>query len=259
MAKWTSTTVSLFRSAAIPARLSRGIIASAGLALAAGGWLSFDRTLHTAGWVDLASHVRSGDERVPAARIEAATERLAAVRDPGADEFGALAFLRYAAADDALVRGDRAAWQRDLADAGDAARRGLALSPARADLAVALAEIEFLRHGPGPEVYQLLDLSFRTAPRDMWIVQRRIALGLRLIAVAPPDIADHVVADIRILGAPFADPEQYRILAQAAFVAGPAAEATVERQMGMGHPWAFGAFEKYLGELRAHAAQSRAK
>jgi hypothetical protein len=176
---------------------------------------------------------------------------LEALDGASAAELGALAFFHYAAADEALVRADRTAWQRELIAAGAAARQALSLSPARADLALALAEIEFLRGGPGPNVYQPLELSYHTAPRELWVVQRRIGLGLRLIAVAPRDIVERVISDVHILGEPFRDTDQYRILAQAAYVAGPAALAIVERELGRGHPWPFGAFEKFLSEFRA--------
>ena len=234
--------------------MSRGTIALAGLAIAVAGGISLDRIWHTGGAIADALRLRDAGATFPAARLKADIERLQTIREPEADELGALAFFHYATADIARAGGNADAGQRELNEAASAARRALALSPARADLAVALAEIEFLRNGAGPEVYKALDLSYRTAPRELWIVQRRIGLGLRLIAVAPPGLADNIVSDIHILGEPFAPPEQYQMLAEAAFVAGPAAVATVERELGLGHPWPFGFFEKRLSELRANRA-----
>lgn len=197
----------------------------------------------------MAGRLRSGDETLSADRLAAGIGQLEQVRAPNADEYGALAFLHYAAADNALVRRDRMLWQQELDAAATDATEALVRSPTRADLSLILAEIEFLRKGAGPEVYRALTLSYWTAPRELWIVQRRIGLGLRLIAVAPPDLADAIVGDIHILGEPFRDTERYRILAQAAFVAGPAAVGVVERELGLGHPWPFQLFEQDLAEL----------
>jgi hypothetical protein len=251
MARWTSITASADTSTVRAVRLSRGAIACLGVAIAVAGALSFERTWHTGGLVAAVDGLRGNGETLPPARLETAISQLEAQHGARAAELGALAFFHYAAADEALVHGDRTAWQRELIAAGAAARQALSLSPARADLALALAEIEFLRGGPGPNVYQPLELSYRIAPRELWVVQRRIGLGLRLIAVAPRDVVERVISDIHTLGAPFADTDQYRILAQAAYVAGPAALAIVERELGRGHPWPFGAFETFLGELRA--------
>jgi hypothetical protein len=72
---------------------------------------------------------------------------------------------------------------------------------------------------------------------------------LRLVAVAPRQIGEDVTADIRLLGEPFRDPGNYRTLAREAYLAGPAAIATVRRELGFGHPWPFRLFEQYLGEM----------
>lgn len=234
--------------------MSRGAILVAGLALAAAGWLGLEQSWRTGDLVAEAARLRIGAETPSPARLETGIRELRAIRNPGANELGALAFFDYAAAEATRSRGDRATAQQQLDEAAAAAREALALSPARADLALVLAEIELLREGAGPKVYEALTLSYRTAPREMWIVKRRIGLGLRLIAVAPHEIADDVMSDVHMLGEPFSDPERYRILAEAAYIAGPAAIATVERELGLGHPWPFGAFEKDLSELRTRRA-----
>ncbi|HEX3538475.1 MAG TPA: hypothetical protein VHU15_17080 [Stellaceae bacterium] len=251
MAAWTSTTVSLSRSAAIRTRLGRGVILLAGLALAVAGWQSLDRTWHSAEWVAAADGLRGGGETMPPARLEAGIKELQRLQRPQADELGALAFLHYAAAENALAANDGDGWRWELSAAAAAARQSLILAPTRADLALVLAEAEFLQHGATAAVYPPLALSYRTAPRELWIAQRRIALGLRLLAVAPREIAEDVTSDIRILGEPFRDSSRYQLLAEAALVAGPAAVTAVERELGRGHPWPFQLFEQDLAELSA--------
>jgi len=230
------------------------MILIAGLALTAAGWAAFDRGRHSAGWVAAADRVRGGSEILPPAQLESGIGELQSLDPPGATELGGLAFLHYAAAENAIAHGDTDGWRRELAAVGDAARRGLAVAPTRADLALVLAETEFLQHGANAAVYAPLALCYRMAPRELWIAQRRIALGLRLLTVAPPDIADDITADIGILGEPFRDTARYRILAQAALAAGPAAVTAVERELGRGHPWPFQLFEQDLAELSAKRA-----
>jgi hypothetical protein len=223
----------------------------AGVALAAAGWSALDRARHSGEWVTAADGLRGGGETLPPAPLETGIRELQGQQGSGADELGALAFLHYAAAENAIATSDSEGWRTHLAAATDAAGQGLALAPTRADLALVLAEIEFLQHGPGAAVYRPLALSYRMAPRELWIAQRRIALGLRLLAVAPRDIADDVTSDIRILGEPFRDTGRYRLLAQAALVAGPAAVTAVERELGRGQLWPFQLFEQYMAELSA--------
>ena len=253
MARLTSTTADSFRPLAIRRRLGRGLVVVAALLLAGFGWATLRQIRSVDGWVRTADRLRSGDQVVPPSDVARGIAQLEAIPDPSADMLGALTFLHYAAAEDALLRSDRTTWLLELANAAERARQALALSPGRADVAVALAEVEFLLSGPSPGVFRALELSYHTAPRELWIAQRRIGLGLRLLAVAPPDIADHVISDVRILGEPFRDTDRYRILAQAAFAAGPAATAMVERELGGGQPWPFMAFEKYLAQYRRAA------
>ena len=254
MAAWTNTTVSWPRSVALRTRLGRGVILIIALAIAAAGWRLFERARHSAEWVAAAEALRSGGDTLPAERLATGIRTLEALPEPGAAELGALAFLHYATAENAATANDTETSRRELDAAADAARRGLTLAPTRADLALVLAEIEFLQHGASTAVYAPLALCYRMAPRELWIAQRRIALGLRLLAVAPRDIADNVTSDIRILGEPFRDTSRYRILAQAAFLAGPAAVTAVERELGRGHPWTFELFEQNLAELSAKRA-----
>jgi hypothetical protein len=230
------------------------MILLAGVALAAAGWSSLDRARHSAEWVTAADNLRGGGKMLPQARLETGIRELESLQDPAADELGALAYLHYAAAETAIAGADSDGWGRELAAAAEAARQGLALGPTRADLALVVAEIEFLQHGATAAVYAPLTLSYRMAPRELWIAQRRIALGLRLLAVAPRDIAEDVTSDIRILGEPFKDTNRYRLLAEAALAAGRAAVTAVERELGRGHPWAFQLFEEDLAELSAQRA-----
>lgn len=253
MAGRTNTTVSLAASAALRTRLGAGLMLLAGLAIAAAGWLLLDRTRHSVEWVTAADGLRGGADpaAITPARLETGIKELQRLQGPEANELGALAFLHYAAAETAIAANDSEGWRRELTAAAGAARQGLALAPTRADLALVLAEIEFLQHGATAAVYPPLALSYSTAPRELWIAQRRIALGLRLLAVAPRDIAEDVTADIRILGEPFRDTSRYRLLAQAALVAGPAAVTAVERELGRGQLWPFQLFEQYLADLSA--------
>jgi hypothetical protein len=223
------------------------------VALAAAGWFSFERVWNSAGWIAAADSLRGG-EPLPPARLEAGIARLGSLHDPDGAELGALAFLHYAAAEHAIARNDIEGWRRELTEAAEAAKRGLSVAPTRADLALVLAEVEFLQHGAGAAVYAPLALSYRLAPRELWIAQRRVELGLRLLAVAPPEIGDAVMSDVRMLGEPFRDTSRYRILAQAALAAGPAAVTAVERELGRGHLWPFQIFERDLAELSAQRA-----
>jgi hypothetical protein len=195
--------------------------------------------------------VRNGGAQLTMAQRDAAIAHLEALPGPGADALAALAFLHYAAADDLAARHETERWRDELIATGAPARRALALAPTRADVALMLAEVEFLRGGAGTRVYAPLELSYDTAPRELWVVKRRIGLGLRLVATAPGGLGDRIAGDIRILGEPGRDTDNYRVLARAALLAGPAAIATVRRELGLGHPWPFQIFEQYLIELNA--------
>src|SRR5439155_339766 len=80
----------------------RGVILVAALAIAAAGWLLLDRARHSAEWVAAAEGLRGARETLPPARLEAGIRDLEALRQPGAAELGALAFLHYAAAENAI-------------------------------------------------------------------------------------------------------------------------------------------------------------
>lgn len=215
------------------------------------GVLSLERTWRLAAWIAAGYAVRNGGAQLTTAQRNAVIAHLEAAARPGADALAALTFLHYAAADDPAAGRGTERRRDELIATGALARRALAVAPTRADLALVLAEIEFLRGGAGPAVYAPLELSYDTAPRELWIVERRIGLGLRLIATAPRALGDRIADDIRILGEPFRDTSNYRVLAREAFLAGPAAIATVRRELGLGHPWPFQIFEQYLTELNS--------
>ncbi|HEV2302423.1 MAG TPA: hypothetical protein VGR91_12720 [Stellaceae bacterium] len=209
------------------------------------------RTLRAADAVAASYGVRNGGIELTRNELDSAILRLAALPLPGADEEGALTFLDYAAADGAARRHDEAQWRRQLLATREAARRTLLLSPSRADVSLALAEVEYLLHAPRQAVEAPLELSFASAPRELWIVKRRIGLGLRLAPDASPRLEKHIESDIRILGEPFRSLDNYWVLARAALRAGPAAIALVRQILARGHPWPFQFFNQDLDRLSA--------
>jgi hypothetical protein len=235
----------------------RAAIVIAGLAIAAGGGLLLYRTMRSAGAVAAGYGIRNGGAKVTGEEREAAIRRLEAITRPDAEDEDALTFLHYAAADAAARRHDAALWRRQLRATKKAARATLGLSPTRADAALALAEVEYLLGAPTDAVERPLLLSYLTAPRELWVIERRVGLGLKLAAVASPRLEAHIESDIRILGEPYRSTGNYRILARAAFDAGPAAIALVRDVLARGHPWPFHFFNEDLDRLRSRQRGGR--
>jgi hypothetical protein len=224
-------------------RLIASLLLLLGLGIMAGGGVLLYRTADTAGPVALGHAVGAGGAAPGNAELAATIAALDAT--PGADLAAARMFLHEAAAQAAP---NRLEWRRHLLLAVTAARQALTASPTRAEVALKLAEIEWTLFGPGDWADLPLRLSFLTAPRELWIVNRRIGLDLSLVAAAPAELQAHIAMDIRILGEPFQDTGNYRRLARAAFLAGPPAIAVVRRELSAGHPWPLGFFEQYLAE-----------
>lgn len=222
-----------------------------GLGIAGGGGLLLYGSLRSAGAVAAGYGVRNGGVELTGKELDSAILRLAALPRRGADEEGALTFLDYAAADRAARRRDAAQWRRELLATRQAARRTLSLSPTRADISLALAEVEYLLHAPREAVEAPLELSFAAAPRELWIVKRRIGLGLRLVPDASPGLRNLIESDIRLLGEPFRSLDNYWVLARAAQRAGPVAIALVRQILARGHPWPFQFFNQDLARLSA--------
>lgn len=222
-----------------------------GLGIATGGSLLLYRSLRSASAVAAGYGVRNGGLELSGKEVDSAILQLTALPLADADEESALAFLDYTAANDAARARDGARWRRDLLATREAARRALYLSPARADVSLALAEVEYLLHAPRQAVEAPLELSFVSAPRELWIVKRRIGLGLFLAADASPRIEAHIESDIRVLGEPFRSLDNYWVLARAAAAAGPVAIALVREILARGHPWPFQFFNQDLDRLSA--------
>ena len=221
-----------------------------GLAMAAAGGLLLYLTLRSADAVALGDPLREEGVNPSAAERVAAIARLEALPRRRANEEDALAFLHYAAADAAARRRDAALRRRELISAREAARATLRQSPERAEAALALAEIDYLLGAPRRQIERALMLSYETAPRELWIAERRIGLGLQLAAAAPPELEARIESDIRFLGEPFRSTENYRVLARAADRAGPAAVELVRDVLARGHPWPFQIFNQDLERLR---------
>lgn len=228
--------------------------AAAALLLGAGvsllGYDALSRALSVDALIRAGEGVRNGGLRLSRAELSDTAARLEAASDPSpdAEEAGALTFLHYAAADAAAERGDVAAAQRERATARAMAVKTLAAAPTRADVSLALAELRFLDGQDRAAIARPLLLSYETAPRELWIIERRIGLGLRLAAGAGPDLLPHIIADIRTLGEPFRSTDYYRELAVAAWRAGPYAVALVRRELAP-EPLSF--FNRDLDQLAA--------
>ncbi|HZB93311.1 MAG TPA: hypothetical protein VE397_17825 [Stellaceae bacterium] len=218
--------------------------------MALGGYDALSRALGVDGLVRTGDGVRNGGLRLSRAELLDAAARLEAASGPSpdAEEAGALTFLHYAAADAAAEGGDSAGAVRERAAARAMAVKTLAAAPTRADVSLALAELRFLDGKDRGEIVRPLLLSYETAPRELWIIERRIGLGLRLAATAGPDLMPHIIADIRTLGEPFRSTDYYRELAVAAWRAGPYAVALVGRELAP-EPLSF--FNRDLGQLAA--------
>jgi hypothetical protein len=227
-------------------RLVASLLLVLGLGIMAGSGVLLYRIGKTAGPVAAGYGVGRGYTTLGEPELAAA--RAALEREPGADAATARMFLHEAAARDAA---NRLEWRRHLLLALTAGRKALAAAPTRAEASLVLAEIEFTLFGPGDWAYSPLRLSFLTAPRELWIIERRIGLDLGLAAAAPGDLQDRIAADIHILGEPGTDLREYRILARAAFLAGGPATDRVRGELSLGHPWPLQIFNNYLGELTA--------
>lgn len=169
--------------------------------------------------------------------------RSMAATEDGAEAAAARMFRHYAAA---ATASDYLHWRRELLEALAAGRQALTENPARADVSLQLAAIEFWLFGAGDAVYAPLRLSFVTAPRELWIIERRIGLDLELVADAAPDLQADISRDIQVLGEPFRDTGNYRILARAAAAAGPLAAARVRKELGPDPPYRLQLFDAYL-------------
>ncbi len=241
----TAASPTAFRPAAA------AVLVVAGLALSLGGLAVARNSLATDALIARSSLAWQGVETLSAAEATAMIDTLRRVAGEGgsADEAAALSFLHSVAASEAAIQRDAATWRRELRAARADARMTLALAPARADVALSLAEAEFQLGAGDDSVDTALRLSFDVAPRELWIAQRRIGLGLRLIATAPSDIRSNVARDVRMVGEPAQNLERYRILASAAFLAGPAAVAFVRSELSVAHEQPLALFNAYLAEL----------
>ncbi len=222
-----------------------------GLAIAAGGIQLVSRTLATGAMTRLGNNVRNGGLQLSKAALVATAARLdaaSAERRTG-EEAGALTFLYYAAAEDSMRNGNAAEAQQELAAAKAAARQTLQLAPTRADVSLALAEMEYLTGANRDAIAKPLLLSYQTAPRELWIIERRIGLGLRLADQASPELLRYIVSDIRTLGEPCRDTALYFELARAAFNAGPYATALVRRELAAINDQPLRAFNQDIDQL----------
>lgn len=232
---------------------------TASVSLMVGGGLLLYLSLRSMDAVAVAYGVRNGGQSLTSAEFSEAIAELD--RDSlwmplDADEAAALTFLHYGAADEAARLSDASTWRAEVLAARTAARTALRRSPMRGDIALALAELEYLLHAPQKSVEQPLALSFISAPRELWIVKRRVGLGLRLFLDVPQNLEAHIESDVRLLGEPFESLDNYEVLARAAWQAGPAAIALVREILARGHPWPFGFFNEDLERL---TAQERGK
>lgn len=234
-------------------RFSGLVLFLAGFAVALAGLHFGDETLRSGALIATGNAVRNGGLELSRADLESAAARLEAVSapDPSADEAGALTFLHYAAADQAMRADDITGAHQELEAAKRNARQTLRRAPTRADAALALAEIEYLEGGGMEAIAPPLLLSYQSAPRELWIVERRIGLGLRVASDANPELLRNIDADIRIMGEPFRDVALYRELAEAAHNAGPYAVALVREQLATQIDQPLQTFNKDLAALEA--------
>lgn len=228
------------------------IFVALGLAIAAGGIQLSSRTLATGAMTRLGNDVRNGGLELSQAVLVATAARLdaASAEWRTGEEAGALTFLYYAAARSSMANGNAAEAQQELAAAAAAARQTLQRAPTRADVSLALGEIEYLTGGTRDAMTKPLLLSYQTAPRELWIIERRIGLGLRLADRANPELRRYIVSDIRTLGDPFRDTVLYLELARAAFNAGPYATALVRHELASINDQPLQAFNQDIEKLQ---------
>ena len=227
-----------------------------GAAIALSGASVVARAIETGPLVRIGNDARNGDPRPPAAALPAAIAGLEALSQRSGDEAGALTFLHYALAEDAIGRGDAAAARQDAARAEAGARETLRLAPARADVALALAELRYRRGADRAAIEAPLRLSYSTAPRELWIIERRIDLGLRmapLIATegAWSDLLGDIKRDIRTLGEPGHDPVYYLEIARAAYASGFYAMALARQELAAVSPQSLQVFNQDIEALGA--------
>jgi hypothetical protein len=229
------------------------LLVVAGLALFLGGFSFARNSLATDALIERSSLAWQGVVSLSIAEMTATNDTLRRVAGerPTADEAAALFFLHSAAASQAAMQRDAATWRRELQAARADALMTLALAPTRGDVALSLAEAEFSLGAADGIVDNALRVSFDVAPRELWIAQRRIMLGLRLIATAPPDIRLNVARDVGMMGEPAQNLGLYRGLASAAFLAGPAAVVFVRSELSVAHEQPLALFNAYLAELEA--------
>jgi hypothetical protein len=232
------------------------LLAIIGLELAINGAELAWHMLCTDSLVRTAIHVRNGGLSLPKSDLLADAAQLdeRSGDDRTADEAGALVFLYYAAAQISQGEGNAGEATQELMAARKMCVQTLALAPTRADVALALAEIEFLLGSSKEAVERPLILSYLTAPRELWIIERRIGLGLRLASAASPELLPHILSDIDTLGEPYRDTGLYRDLAQAAHSGGPYAVALVRRELGTKDPEPLAAFNAFLAQIEKPAA-----
>jgi hypothetical protein len=236
-------------------RLAGILLIVAGLATVAGGASVLSRVARTGDLLEFGTAVRNGGADFTHAELLAAAESFEATSAAArtADEAGALTYLYYAAAQASRRAGDGGAADREMAAARRMAVATLERAPTRADIALVLAAIEFESGKERRAVDAPLLLSYETAPRELWIIERRIWLGLRLAATATPELMSHIVSDIRTMGEPFRSTNLYMELAQAAHAAGAYAIALVRRELAAIHNQPLQTFNIYLAQLDAKA------
>jgi hypothetical protein len=224
-----------------------------GLALSLGGFALARNSLATDDLIERSNLAWRGVVSLSITEMTAMIDTLRRVAGerPTADEAAALTFLHSVAASQAAIQRDAATWRQELRAARVDALKALASAPTRADVALSLAEAEFLLGAGDDVVDKAIRVSFEVAPRELWIVQRRILLGLRLIANAPPDIRLNIARDVGVMGEPSQNLGYYRGLASAAFLAGPAAVVFVRSELSVAHEQPLALFNAYLAELEA--------
>jgi hypothetical protein len=234
------------------------LLIASGLGIAAGGARVLSRVANTADLVATGNDVRNGASDLSHAELLATADRLdASATARTADETGAMTFLYFAAAQASLRAGDLTTATAEMATARRMAIETLKMAPTRADVSLTLAWIELAMGKERPAIDAPLLLSYETAPRELWIIERRIWLGLRLASTATPQLMSHIVNDIRTMGAPFRSSDLYMELAQSARAAGLYAITLVRHELGAIHDQPLQAFNTYLARLDAQAAPKK--
>lgn len=110
----------------------------------------------------------------------------------------ALVTVRLAVAD-AVVEADQFDRFDDaLNDAAIALRDLLRCSPLDGNGWLRLAIVETQRHGPTTEVVRTLQMSYRTAPADLWIMRARIPFAARLVASGVADLQPQLESELAV-------------------------------------------------------------